>query len=101
MDISKATNANKLNLCQTYFRVGLACLPFVWAINVVWFFDEAFRVPSYPEQEKIRKYVIMSLIGAFLWTAIIISWVVIFQTNRAEWGEFADHISFVIPAGRA
>ncbi|XP_017467470.1 PREDICTED: gamma-secretase subunit pen-2 [Rhagoletis zephyria] len=101
MDISKATNERKLQLCQNYFRAGWAFLPFVWAINVCWFFNEAFRKPEYPEQAKIKRYVILSLIGALIWVAIIISWIIVFQTKRAEWGAMADYMSFIIPLGRA
>lgn len=43
--------------------------------------------------------VILSGIGAAIWTVIIVTWVVMFQINRAKWGEFADNISFIIPQG--
>lgn len=43
--------------------------------------------------------VIFSGIGAAFWTVIIVTWVVMFQVNRARWGEFADSISFIIPQG--
>ncbi|XP_054740350.1 gamma-secretase subunit pen-2 [Anastrepha obliqua] len=101
MDISKATNEKKLQLCRTYFRAGWAFLPFVWTINVCWFFNEAFRVTPYPEQTKIKKYVIFSLIGSLVWAAILISWIIVFQTKRAEWGAMADYMSFIIPLGKA
>ncbi|XP_053963066.1 gamma-secretase subunit pen-2 [Anastrepha ludens] len=101
MDISKATNEKKLQLCRTYFRAGWAFLPFVWTINVCWFFNEAFRVAPYPEQTKIKKYVIFSLIGSLVWAAILISWIIVFQTKRAEWGAMADYMSFIIPLGKA
>ena len=39
------------------------------------------------------------MIGAFIWTAVIVTWVVIFQVYRAEWGATADRISFIIPKG--
>lgn len=45
--------------------------------------------------------VILSTIGTVMWTAAIIAWVVIFQTHRAEWGEIADRMSFIIPNGMA
>lgn len=44
---------------------------------------------------------ILSAIGALIWSIVIATWVVVFQTNRVAWGEFADSISFVIPLGRA
>lgn len=34
---------------------GLVLLPFVWAINVVWFFNDAFRKPVFDEQSQIKK----------------------------------------------
>ncbi|KAK7868509.1 hypothetical protein R5R35_001916 [Gryllus longicercus] len=99
MDLSKMKNDRKLYLCRWYFYAGFACLPFLWCVNFVWFFSEAFRKPSYEEQKQIRKYVIVSGIGGLLWIIAITTWVVIFQTHRAAWGEAADKISFIIPAG--
>ncbi|KAF2893856.1 hypothetical protein ILUMI_12319 [Ignelater luminosus] len=99
MDLTKMTNDRKLYLCRWYFRAGFALLPFLWAVNSIWFFNEAFRKPEYDEQKQIKKYVIFSGIGTIIWTVIIVTWVVIFQVNRAHWGEFADDISFIIPLG--
>lgn len=45
--------------------------------------------------------VIFSAIGSIVWIVAIITWVLTFQLNRADWGEFADKISFIIPLGRA
>lgn len=43
--------------------------------------------------------VIWSMIGTLVWTAIIVTWVSVFQLNRADWGATADQISFIIPKG--
>ena len=43
--------------------------------------------------------VIRSVIGSVVWIAVIVTWVVIFQLKRAEWGPSADYISFIIPKG--
>ncbi|XP_050302227.1 gamma-secretase subunit pen-2 [Anthonomus grandis grandis] len=99
MDLTKLPNEKKLNLCMWYFRVGFAFLPFVWAVNAIWFFNEAFRKPEYPEQKQIKKYVIFSALGALLWLIILVSWITVFQLNRSSWGAFADQISFIIPLG--
>jgi len=99
MDLAKTTNERKLYLCRWYFRAGFALLPFLWAVNTVWFFNEGFRKPEYDEQKQIKRYVVYSGIGTIIWSIIIITWVVIFQINRARWGEFADNISFIIPLG--
>uniref|UniRef100_A0A0K8TPH9 Gamma-secretase subunit PEN-2 n=1 Tax=Tabanus bromius TaxID=304241 RepID=A0A0K8TPH9_TABBR len=101
MDISRVPNERKLYLCRWYFRAGFALLPFVWAINTVWFFSEAFRKPPYEEQKLIRKYVICSAFGALLWMIAIIIWQSFYQTHRVEWGKYGDYISFIIPLGRA
>ncbi|XP_019875784.1 gamma-secretase subunit pen-2 [Aethina tumida] len=99
MDLSKVTNEKKLILCRWYFRVGFAFLPFIWTVNAIWFFNEAFRKPEYEEQKQIKRYVIFSALGSLLWSIALITWVSIFQINRTSWGEFADDISFIIPLG--
>ncbi|CRK93475.1 CLUMA_CG007011, isoform A [Clunio marinus] len=99
MDINRVSNEKKLNLCTWYFRAGFAFLPFVWVINVIWFFDSAVRKPPFEEQNAIRKYVILSAIGSFIWIIIIATWVSLFQANRIAWGSWADDLSFIIPLG--
>ncbi|PNF37725.1 Gamma-secretase subunit PEN-2 [Cryptotermes secundus] len=99
MDLSKMKNDKKLYLCRWYYRAGFAFLPFLWCVNAVWFFAEAFRKPPYEEQREIRKYVVMSGIGTIIWTAALTTWITVFQLYRAEWGETGDWISFIIPTG--
>ncbi|KAF4531359.1 hypothetical protein B566_EDAN018102 [Ephemera danica] len=99
MDLSKVKDPKKLVLCRWYFRAGFACLPFLWAVNTFWFFNEAFRREQFQEQKAIKKYVIFSALGTLIWTTLLTTWVVIFQVNRAEWGAFADRMSFMIPTG--
>lgn len=99
MDINKLSNPNKLSLCKKYFIVGFALLPFMWAVNAVWFLQEAFFKPPYPEQKPMRKYVVLSGIGALVWLAGLVSWCVVFSQKRSEWGEIGDKLSFVIPKG--
>jgi len=100
MNLSKQKNERKLFLAKRYFYAGFAFLPFVWAINAVWFYKEAFMTPPYAEQQDIKKYVIRSGLGAILWAAALIAWNIVFQTNRVAWGETGDDLSFVIPQGR-
>ncbi|KAI8433480.1 hypothetical protein MSG28_015515 [Choristoneura fumiferana] len=38
------------------YSVGCIFLPFVWAVNAVWFFKEAFMKPPFDEQKQIKKY---------------------------------------------
>lgn len=37
------------------FVAGFAFLPFLWAVNAVWFVKEAFVVPHYEEQKQIKR----------------------------------------------
>ncbi|XP_013397554.1 gamma-secretase subunit PEN-2 [Lingula anatina] len=101
MDLQKMKVEDKVELCKKYFYGGFALLPFLWVVNFVWFFKEAFIKQHYEQQQQIRSYVIKSLIGAIIWTAIFITWVTLFQLYRASWGATADYISFIIPRGIA
>lgn len=45
-----------LTLSQYVFFLlgGFAFLPFLWLVNVVWFFQDAFVKPAYTEQVQIK-----------------------------------------------
>ncbi|XP_070551332.1 gamma-secretase subunit PEN-2-like [Ptychodera flava] len=101
MDLKRVSNEDKLKLCQKYYQGGFFCLPFLWAVNFIWFFREAFMKPHYPEQKQIKTYIIRSAIGAVIWLAVITAWIVVFQIYRPVWQPFADYISFMIPKGIA
>ena len=100
MDLQKVSNDEKLKLCRKYFYGGFALLPFLWLVNTVWFLRDAFFKEEFDEQKELRKYVIRSAIGAFVWTIGVAIWISIYQLNRAYWGELGDKISFLIPLGR-
>ncbi|CAF2092930.1 unnamed protein product, partial [Rotaria magnacalcarata] len=55
-----------------------------WIINAIWFYKQAFKVEPYRQQAEIRKYVIRSAIGTFIWIIIIVSWNIIFQLLRTQ-----------------
>jgi len=59
----------------------------------------SFRFPSPMMCSCFHSDVIFSAIGAIIWTAALIAWIIIFQTQRAAWGDFADAISYIIPTG--
>ncbi|KAL0809459.1 hypothetical protein ABMA28_011632 [Loxostege sticticalis] len=101
MDLTRLPNDKKLQLCRWYFKVGCLFLPFVWAVNAVWFFKEAFMKPPYDEQKQIKKYVMMSGVGALAWGVALAAWVAVFQLQRVSWGEAGDSLSFIVPLGRA
>ncbi|ELU01672.1 hypothetical protein CAPTEDRAFT_164221 [Capitella teleta] len=99
MDLGRVKDDVKLDLCRKYYLGGFAFLPFLWFINSVWFFKDAFIKESYDQQKQIKTYVIRSMIGTAIWVAVISTWVTVFQLYRADWGETADRMSFIIPKG--
>ncbi|KAF0045285.1 hypothetical protein F2P81_001814 [Scophthalmus maximus] len=54
MNLERLPNEEKLCLCRKYYLAGFALLPFLWLVNVVWFFREAFVKPAYTEQSQIK-----------------------------------------------
>uniref|UniRef100_A0AAV2MDE9 Gamma-secretase subunit PEN-2 n=1 Tax=Knipowitschia caucasica TaxID=637954 RepID=A0AAV2MDE9_KNICA len=99
MNLERVPNEEKLNLCRKYYLGGFALLPFLWLVNVIWFFREAFLKPSYSEQTQIKTYVKRSALGVLLWAVVLSVWITVFQHFRAEWGEVGDYLSFTIPLG--
>ncbi|XP_073511677.1 gamma-secretase subunit PEN-2 [Phyllobates terribilis] len=99
MNLERVPNEEKLQLCRKYYLGGFALLPFLWLVNVTWFFKEAFFKPAYTEQPQIQSYVKRSAFGLFVWMAILTTWISIYQTHRASWGATGDYLSFTIPLG--
>jgi presenilin enhancer 2 len=101
MDLGRKSDEFKADLSRKYFLGGFALLPFLWLINVIWFFKEAFcmDISTNSELKRIRGYVIKSLIGCLVSTSALVAWIVVFQTQRVQWGASADYMSFIIPVG--
>jgi presenilin enhancer 2 len=101
MDLSnaKVTDQDKIQLCKKYFFCGFAFLPFLWAINAVWFFRDAFCRPPFAAQKSMKTFVVLSAVGSLFWWAVLIAWLSVFVNRRADWGELGDRLSFNIPTG--
>jgi presenilin enhancer 2 len=99
MDLRKVSDQDKLQLCRRYFVIGFAFLPFLWFVNIVWFFKYAFYVKHFEGQKKMRYYLTGSLIGFLVWFIGLAVWISVYQKNRASWGATGDMISFLIPLG--
>ncbi|XP_038622838.1 gamma-secretase subunit PEN-2 [Tachyglossus aculeatus] len=99
MNLERVSNEEKLHLCRKYYLGGFALLPFLWLVNVFWFFREAFLAPAYSEQGQIKSYVQRSAVGLLFWLVVLTAWITVFQTHRAQWGEVGDYLSFTIPLG--
>merc|ERR1712127_480623 len=101
MDLSdpKVKISDKLAIYRKFFFGGFAFLPWLWLVNGVWFFREAYFKEPFDEQIRIRKYVMYSIIGATVWIAGLTAWNCVFQMNRASWGATGDVLSAYIPVG--
>lgn len=99
MNLERVSNEEKLNLCRKYYLGGFAFLPFLWLVNIFWFFREAFLAPAYTEQSQIKGYVWRSAVGFLFWVIILATWITIFQIYRPRWGALGDYLSFTIPLG--
>lgn len=100
MDLARVPNEEKVRLSRIYFIGGFAFLPFLWFVNSIWFFQEAFLKDEFEGQKEVRKYVIKSILGTIVWIAGMTTWITVFQTHRASWGEIGDRLSFLIPLGQ-
>ena len=60
MDLDLKKNDEKLAICKKNFFIGFALLPWLWFINGVWFFREAFFKEPFEEQKTIRRFVCFS-----------------------------------------
>ena len=98
MDLSKATDEEKLKLSRKYFYGGFFLLPFLWLVLSVWFFKEAFVKKN--SSATIRRYVGGAMIGVLVWTTALVMWTCVYQTQRPHWGAFGDYISLIAPVGR-
>lgn len=76
MNLKKTPDQEKLRICRIYYLglcsfklslniffiksknfilAGFAFLPFLWLVNFVWFFQQAFTRKPFPEQNQIKK----------------------------------------------
>ena len=99
MQLAKLTDEEKLKISRKYFIIGCFLLPMVWLVNSVWFFREAFCRKE--TSRELQKYVGGSMAGFLVWLAVIVVWVSVYQTQRANWEAIGDYISFTVPLGRA
>ena len=68
-----------VDLITDYFVGGFALLPFLWFINSIWFFKDAFLKEEYTEQKQIRScnylcFVLFMMCYATFHYISVISW---------------------------
>ncbi|KAI9023504.1 Presenilin enhancer-2 subunit of gamma secretase-domain-containing protein [Phycomyces nitens] len=94
--LDKMSNDELVNISKKMFYGGFALLPFLWLVNVMYFFTIC-RKPTSPPA--LRKYVIMSLTGCLVCFVGLTTWYALFVNKRVQWGQAADTITVVIPKG--
>mmetsp|Transcript_31052 Transcript_31052/g.81313 ORF Transcript_31052/g.81313 Transcript_31052/m.81313 type:complete len:99 (-) Transcript_31052:429-725(-) len=97
MNLAKASDDEKLNICKKYYIGGWFFLPWLWLINFFWFMPYALKDGADP---KLRKMTVISGIGATVWIIIMAVWVSQYQQNRVKWGETGDDLTANYPKGR-
>jgi len=54
---------------------------------------------------KVKEHFVLdlvhSLIGVCVWICLIITWNVVFQLKRVDWGSVGDDLTFIVPRGKA
>lgn len=97
MNLEKVSEEEKVAISRKYFIGGFFFLPFLWLVNGAWFLKDAFKRNG---NHLIRRYVAGSIMGTVVWVAIVVVWISVYQTQRANWGSFADYISLTVPYGK-
>ena len=73
MDLNRMKDEDKLVLSRKYFYGGFALLPFLWFVNAIWFFREAFlRKPIFDQQKAIKGYVIKSIVSGIVDVIVVV-----------------------------
>ena len=49
MNLERQPPEEKINVCRKYFLAGLPLLPWIWIINVLWFWKYAFKSGYIPQ----------------------------------------------------
>ncbi|KAL5108973.1 Gamma-secretase subunit PEN-2 [Taenia crassiceps] len=74
MESGRSEARDRLRICKTYFLVGIAFLPSLWLVNIVWFFKDAFFGPSSNTKKKFQLF----------------AWNIVYRQKRISWGYLED-----------
>ncbi|GAB5587658.1 hypothetical protein Unana1_02558 [Umbelopsis nana] len=94
--LDKMSGTEILSIGKKMFYGGIAFLPFLWLVNVIYLWPTLKRsdVPT-----QLRSYLIYSLSGSILWFVVLTTWYALFVNERVVWGATADRITVVVPKG--
>eukprot|EP00035_Acanthoeca_spectabilis_P020377 m.432584 g.432584 ORF g.432584 m.432584 type:complete len:130 (-) comp17460_c0_seq1:249-638(-) len=95
MNLAKASEEERLNVCKKYYIGGWFFLPWLWIINFFWFLPYAWQ----GSDPKLRRMTIISGIGGAVWIIIMAVWVSEYQKNRVKWGADGDALTANYPKG--
>lgn len=70
MNLKKASAEDKVNVCRKYFIAGIPLLPWVWLVNVAWFWREAAKPDHIPQVSetfpKLGAHFVSNLVSTFI-----------------------------------
>ncbi|XP_055832340.1 probable gamma-secretase subunit PEN-2 [Solanum dulcamara] len=69
-----------IDQARRFFKFGFLLLPWLWAVNCLYFWPVLRRPSSYYHRD-LRRYVVRSAIGFTVFAVILTSWVVTFSVG--------------------
>ncbi len=75
---------NDLAAANTMFIVGCFFLPWIWALCAMHYWEKA-KDPS-EIGKQLKTITLRSLFGCVVWLVIILTWIILFQTQYKNWG---------------
>ncbi|KAH6781885.1 gamma-secretase subunit [Perilla frutescens var. hirtella] len=83
---------DSLTYARRFFKLGFLCLPFLWAVNCFYFWPVLRHHQFQQSHPRLRRYLVGSAIGFFLFTTILSSWALTFAIGGEHlfghvWGE--------------
>ncbi|XP_047329818.1 probable gamma-secretase subunit PEN-2 [Impatiens glandulifera] len=81
---------DSVSYARRFFKFGFLLLPFLWGVNCFYFWPVLRNSSSFPQ---IRRYVVGSAIGFFVFTTLLSSWALTFSIGGPKlFGSVWDEI---------
>ena len=96
MDPRTWTDAECLRVASKFYYGGMALLPLLWVVNVV-YFRHVVRRQNPPPDPKLVRIVRNSLGLAVLGLAVFLIWLTIYLSSWKNWGQAGRNISVYAP----
>lgn len=91
--LERSQNEANVLLARRFFFCGLACLPWLWIVNLFYFRAAICSSDASPE---LRTWLRRSLLGVIAFTVLFSIWIALIQTQWEAWG--ASDVLVTTPA---